>query len=253
MSESLRTLLRAYRSGELDEDDVVRRLDHEPYEDHVLGRLDHRREDRTGIPEVVLAEGKKAPELVDLFRHYRERDEQLIATRVPDDVRQRLSRLDSPPVFFEDARVAAVKPPEPDESRTDVLVLSAGASDRPTAREAVASSRLLGNPTGFVEDVGVAGINRLAPDLSRLDEAGILIVVAGMDGVLPSLVGGLARQPVIAVPTSVGYGTAFEGVSALLTMLNSCVPGTAVMNIDNGFGAAVLATKINQLVARAGP
>jgi NCAIR mutase (PurE)-related protein len=251
MNDTLDDLLSAFREGDVSKEEVVQRLVRQPFEEHLLGRFDHLREDRTGIPEVILAEEKAPKEVADIFRQYLERGEQLIATRTPESVPDRLDEHRSRLHHFEEAQILATKAPEAVDGRRTVMIVSAGTLDRTVAEEAAVSSRLLGNPTDAVHDVGVAGLSRIAPELSRLDEAGIVIVVAGMEGALPSLVGGLARQPVIAVPTSAGYGANFEGLSALLAMLNSCVPGTAVMNIDNGFGAAVMATKINQLVQRA--
>lgn len=251
MSESIRELLSAFRDGEVSEEEVIQRLVRQPFEEHLLGRFDHHREARTGIPEVILAEDKDPDEVADIVRTYLDREEQLIATRVTEPILDRLDEHRARLHFFEEARILATQAPDVDDTRYTVLTVSAGSLDRPVAEEAAVASRLLGNPTDVVHDVGVAGLSRIAPELSRLDDAGVVIVVAGMEGALPSLVGGLARQPVVAVPTSTGYGANFEGLSALLAMLNSCVPGTAVMNIDNGFGAAVLATKINQLAHRA--
>lgn len=245
MSERLRDLLRAYAAGDVTEEEAIQRVVRQPFEEHLVGRFDHLREARTGIPEVVFAQGKRPEAVADLFRTYLSRGEQLIATRVAGPVAEALEGLALQ--RYEEANIVSVHAPTVDAQRRRVLVVSAGATDGRVAEEAAVTSELLGNPTDRMFDVGVAGISRLATQLSRLDEAGIVIVVAGMDGVLPSLVNGLALQPVIAVPTSVGYGAAFEGVSALLGMLNACSPGLAVMNIDNGFGAAVLATKINRL------
>ena len=250
MTDDIRTLLQRFKEGEVDEDEVVQRLVRQPFEEHMLGRFDNHREERTGVPEAILAEGKAPHEVADIFETYLERDEQLIATRVTDDILDGLSGVMDQLHHWPDARIVATKTPDEAESSHSVLVVAAGSLDRPVAEEAAVTSRLLGNPTDVLHDVGVAGLTRFAHDLSSLDEAGIVIVVAGIDGALPSVVGGLAVQTVIAVPTSVGYGASFEGIAPLLTMLNSCSPGTAVMNIDNGFGAAVLATKINQLVGR---
>lgn len=246
--ENLRALLAQLKAGEVDEDEVLQRIVRQPFEDLMLGRFDTHREIRTGIPEAIFAEGKPPEAVADIFARYLERGEQLIATRVTPEIMAALEPMREHLFIAERARVVATQAPTPDPARPTVLVISAGALDRPVAEEVATTSQLLGNPTDLLLDVGVAGLNRISTELGRMDRAGIVVVVAGMDGALPSVVGGLARQPVISVPTSVGYGAAFQGVSALLTMLNSCAPGNAVMNIDNGFGAAVLATKINLLV-----
>ena len=250
MSDSLRELLRAYRAGEVEEEEVLQEVVRNPFEEHLIGRFDQHREVRTGIPEAILAEGKDPSAVAAIFDRYMERGQPLMATRVTseilDGLGDRLEELE----YFERARIVATRTPPVDQDRQTVLIISAGSLDAPVAEEAAVTSRLLANPTERLFDVGVAGLARLAVDLGRVEEAGILVVVAGMDGALPSVVAGLARQPVIAVPTSVGYGASFRGVAPLLTMLNSCSPGTAVMNIDNGFGAAVLATKINQFGLR---
>ncbi len=250
MSDVLREMLRAYRDGEVGEEEILQKLVRQPFEEHLIGRFDHLREARTGIPEAILAEGKDPGDVASIFQDYLERDEMLVATRVTDAVVAGLSDQIDDVEHFETARIVSTKIPEVDERRESVLVISAGSLDRPVAEEVAVTSRLLGNPTDRLFDVGVAGLARLAVDLGAVDRAGIVIVVAGMDGALASVVGGLARQPVIAVPTSVGYGASFDGVAPLLSMLNGCSPGTAVMNIDNGFGAAVLATKINQFGLR---
>ena len=246
MSENIRELLSAFREGEVSEDEVIQRLVRQPFEEHLLGRFDHLREARTGIPEVILTEEKDPGEVADLFRRYLDRGEQLIATRISEPLLDHLDEHRDELHHFEEARILATQAPEVAKGRLTVMIVSAGTLDRPVAEEAAVSSRLLGNPTDVVHDVGVAGLSRIAPELSRLDEAGIVIVVAGMEGALPSVVGGLVGAPVIAVPTSVGYGAAFQGLAPLLGMLNSCAAGVTVVNIDNGFGAAVAATRINQ-------
>lgn len=250
MSEKLRHLLERYRAGDVSEDDVIQRLVRQPFEEHMLGRFDQHRQARTGIPEAILAEGKDPEAVADIFGTYLERGEQLIATRVTAPILESLAGLMPELVHWPAARIVATQSAKTDPDRHKVMVISAGALDTPVAEEAAVTSELLGNPTERIYDVGVAGLTRFAHELSRFDSAGIVIVVAGMDGALPSVVGGLAVQPVIAVPTSVGYGASFSGVAPLLTMLNACSPGTAVQNIDNGFGAAVLATKMNQLAMR---
>ncbi|MFW5968778.1 MAG: nickel pincer cofactor biosynthesis protein LarB, partial [Persicimonas sp.] len=250
MTTNIRQLLAQFKEGEVDEDEVIQRMVRQPFEEHLLGRFDHHREERTGIPEAILAEGKEPEEVRDIFERYLERDDQLIATRVTDEIVEALSELMPELHYHPDARIVATNEAMAVEDRHTVLVISAGSLDRSVAQEAAVTAELLGNPVERLYDVGVAGLTRFAVDLDRFDRAGIVIVCAGMDGALPSVVGGLAVQPVIAVPTSVGYGASFEGIAPLLTMLNSCSPGTAVMNIDNGFGAAVLATKMNQLACK---
>jgi hypothetical protein len=250
MSDDIRELLRAFKEGEVEEDEVIQRMVRQPFEEHMLGKFDHHREARTGIPEAILAEGKDPSEVADIFETYLERGDRLLATRVTDEILEGLADHMPDLHHYPDARIVSTYRPEAVEDRPSVLVISAGSLDRSVAREVSVSSELLGNPTDTLFDVGVAGLTRLASHLDDMERAGILVVVAGMDGALPSVVGGLAQQPVIAVPTSVGYGASFEGVAPLLTMLNACSPGTAVMNIDNGFGAAVLATKINRLAVQ---
>lgn len=249
--EPIRHLLEQFRQGAIDEEEIMQRLVRQPFEEYMIGRFDTHREVRTGIPEAILAEGKEPAAVAEIMHAYHKRGEQLIATRVTPAIMEALGELRDELYVDEIARVVAVKAPEAKPHRGNVLVISAGMLDKPVAMEVATVSALLGNPTETLFDVGVAGLNRLAADLSRLDRASVLVVVAGMDGALPSVVGGLARQPLIAVPTSVGYGANFGGLAPLLTMLNSCSPGAAVMNIDNGFGAAVLATKINLLVEHA--
>jgi hypothetical protein len=253
MSERLRTLLAAYKGGELSEDDVLAEVARAPYEAFTIGRFDADREARVGVPEAILAEGKQPEAVAEIMKEYASQGRQIVATRVGDDVLAALGG-DVLAGFHHDpvGRVLATKPPEIDASRPEVLVVSAGTLDVPVAREAASTSELLGNPTSVLFDVGVAGLNRLVPELPRIEAAGILIVVAGMDGALPSVLGGVSRRPMIAVPTSVGYGSAFGGLAPLLTMLNSCAPGSSVVNIDNGFGAAVMATKIAQLAVSHG-
>ncbi len=250
MTTKIHQLLEAFKNGDVDEDEVIQRLVRQPFEEHMLGRFDHHREARTGIPEAIFAEGKDPRAVHDIFATYLERGEQLIATRADAAIVDALDDLMDELHYFPEARIVSTQMPEPDAARHTVMVISAGALDGPVAQETAVTCRLLKNPVDTVFDVGVAGLTRFATELSRFDKAGIIIVCAGMDGALPSVVGGLAIQPVIAVPTSVGYGASFGGVAPLLTMLNACSPGTAVMNIDNGFGAAVLATKMNQLANR---
>lgn len=207
---------------------------------------DVERERRCGVAEAVFCPGKSAEQIAAIMQELRTRTEPVLATRATPDQARAAQTLVPTMIYHEQARLLTLGVPKPPQGGT-VLVLAAGTSDIPVAEEAAVTAEYLGNETERLYDVGVAGVHRLLAQRERLNQARVLIVVAGMDGVLPSAAAGLVDKPVIAVPTSVGYGASFGGLAALLTMLNSCAPGVAVVNIDNGFGAAVLATKINRL------
>jgi NCAIR mutase (PurE)-related protein len=215
-------------------------------------RLDHHRALRLGYPEVVFGLGKTTAQLVAICERLAERDQMFLATRVDAEARRALLERFPAAHSSELGRVVYLtgKAAQPRAEFGKVLIACAGTSDLPVAEEASACAHALGNPIERLYDVGVAGLHRLLQHAELLQDASILIVVAGMEGALPSVVGGLVRVPVIAVPTSVGYGTSFGGIAALLAMLNSCAAGITVVNIDNGFGAACAATRINQLLAR---
>ncbi len=212
--------------------------------------LDPHRGLRTGTPEVVFGQGKSPEQLAAAVSGLGGTGSPVLATRLsPEQIAQLLKQFpDAEP--WPEARVlalgASLRPARPCPDEGEVMVLTAGASDRPVALEAVAAARFFGLDPGLVADAGVAGLHRLAPRLDALRGAKALVVVAGMEGALPSVVAGLTGKPIIAVPTSIGYGASFGGLAALLAMLNSCAPGIAVVNIDNGFGAAVMAAKIVQ-------
>ncbi len=240
-------ILTRVQSGELSIEDAREAVARFAFESHGIGTHDHLRELRTGIPEVVFSSGKESADVCDLFATYLERSEQLIATRVCEAMASELSLLSKSFYYNKQARIVSVFAPETKEGNDyDIAVVSAGASDRRVSEEAATMARLFGLHVLQIDDVGVAGLSRLTTQLDKLTRTKIIIVVAGMDGALPSVLAGLVRQPVIAVPTSVGYGAAFEGLAALLAMLNSCAPGISIVNIDNGFGAAVMAKKIFQ-------
>lgn len=213
---------------------------------HSFAKPDVERERRCGVAEAVFCPGKSPEQIAAIMRELHTKTEPVLATRATPEQARAVSALLSDVVYHEQARLLTLGAPKEPQGGT-VLVVTAGTSDIPVAEEAAVTAQYLGNRVERLYDVGVAGMHRLVAHRERLNAAKILIVVAGMDGVLPSVVAGLVEKPVIAVPTSVGYGASFEGLSALLTMLNSCAPGVAVVNIDNGFGAAVLATKINRL------
>ncbi len=242
---TLDEILSRVKEGTLSIDAAKEEVARFAFESHDIGTHDHLRELRTGIPEVIFAAGKSTENVVDLFKKYADKSEQLVASRVPQEMMSALKNVSSTFYFNETAGIVSIYPPKQFENQDfDLAVVSAGTSDRKVAEEAATMARLFELNVLFMEDVGVAGLSRLTTQLHKLTETKLIIVVAGMDGALPSVLAGLVRQPVVAVPTSVGYGAAFEGLAALLAMLNSCAPGISIVNIDNGFGAAVMAKKM---------
>lgn len=251
--KDLRQLLRDYKAGTVSESDTLTQLKNLSVNsvENIGGfaAVDHARELRQGFPEVVYAAGKTKEQLRAIFKSLYERsDGNLIATRASAEQFEFLSDAVPPAVYDEAARMIYVDR-KIIERRADkkILVVTAGTSDVPVAEEARLTAHLLGNSVGTAYDCGVAGIHRLFAHINEIQRANVLIVVAGMEGALASVVGGLTDKPVIAVPTSIGYGASFNGLAALLAMLNSCAAGVSVVNIDNGFGAGVLASKINKL------
>ena len=241
--KKLREILSALKKGAVDIDETLDVLKDLPYEDLSFARVDHHRALRQGVPEVVYAEGKRPEEVTRIARAIHKSSGRVLITRTTGDIVKKLRIKGAE--YHEAARVITAG----QQKRTsgNVLILSAGTSDIPVAEEAAVTARFMGSTVDSVFDVGVAGIHRLMDQRSRISGARAVVVVAGMEGALPSVVGGLTDRPIIAVPTSVGYGTSLGGLTALFAMLNSCVPGIAVMNIDNGFGAGCLAHKINTL------
>ncbi len=217
-----------------------------PYENLGFAKIDHHRSLRDGFPEVVLAERKTPEQIAAIAARLAERNGRVLVTRATPDAFAAVRAAVPDARYHETARCITVER-EPVERRAGVVVLSAGTADLPVAEEAVVTATIMGCDVARVYDVGVAGIHRLLDHVELLQAANVIVVVAGMEGALPSVVGGLVGVPVIAVPTSVGYGASFEGLAALLTMLNSCAAGVAVVNIDNGFGAGYLAAVINRL------
>ena len=245
-SVRLKRLLRNLQSGTVGLAAAVERLRTLPYEDLGFASVDHHRSIRQGFPEVVFCEGKTRAQIVAIARDLLKKGGPLLATRVEPDVAAALGRLDRRAVYHDLARVVVIQRRK-SELRGDILVVTAGTADIPVAEEAKVTAEVMGSRVESLYDVGVAGIHRVLGQQDRLLRARVLVVVAGMDGVLPSVVGGLVDRPVVAVPTSRGYGASFGGLAALLTMLNSCASGVGVMNIDNGFGAGCLAHRINML------
>jgi len=248
--EHVRDLLQRVADGSLDPEHVLGQLSFEPAESLSFATIDHHRALRQGFPEVIYGAGKTPEQVRDIAVRIAARGDGLLVTRLDADAADLLGA--SIPglelnALARTAHLAAATPRPP--GRGTVLVVTAGTSDLPVAEEAAVTLNALGDCVARVTDVGVAGIHRLLARGEDLARAAVVIVVAGMDGALPSVVGGLVRAPVIAVPTSVGYGASFHGLAALLTMLNSCAAGVTVVNIDNGFGAAVAASRITHSTA----
>jgi len=247
MKKKLENLLKKVARGQISPEQALKELEAFPYDDLGEARIDHHRPWRKGFPEIVFGQGKTPDQIVRIAHSILKAGANLIITRVDGEIykkiRAKISGLNYHPL----ARIAYLKQEEPEKGKGKILVISAGTSDIPVAEEAALTCELLGNDVDRVYDVGVAGLHRLLGEMEKINRARVIIVVAGMEGALPSVVAGLARAPIIAVPTSVGYGASFKGLAALLAMLNSCPGGVAVVNIDNGFGAATVASLINHL------
>ena len=250
--DALRALLNAVAQGQLSPDrafDQIKYFDFEPIDD--FAKVDHHRSLRTGFPEVIWGPGKTVDHIVQIMRSLHRRNPVVMATRIESDVYQQLRQQIPEALYYDVARICALVPLhwQPQYPGT-IGVLTAGTADLPVAEEAAITAELSGFVVKRLWDVGVAGLHRLLGHRHLIDQMDVLIVVAGMEGALPSVVAGLAHCPIVAVPTSIGYGASFQGISALLTMLNSCAPGIGVVNIDNGFGGAMLAGQILRTAAR---
>jgi pyridinium-3,5-biscarboxylic acid mononucleotide synthase len=246
--ERLKNLLLSVQNGKLTIAQAINDLRHLPYEDLGFVKIDHHRAIRQGFPEVVLGEGKSARDIATIVRAMRRHKTNILVTRVAPEKMTAMKRL-VPGLKYHSVARAVTWSPQPIKivGKGTLLIVCAGTSDIPIAEEAAITAVMMGNRTEKLFDVGVAGIHRLLDSRARLDAASVLIVVAGMEGALPSVVAGLVAKPVIAVPTSIGYGASFNGLSALLGMLNSCAAGVTVVNIDNGFGAGFAASLINRV------
>ncbi len=252
-TQRLTQLLEAVRSGHVDVPAALTQLRDLPYEDLDYARLDHHRALRHGLPEVVFSQGKTPAQVGDIVARLSARNDTVLATRADGAHFNAVHAQVPDAVYHERARAIVVDRRIEPERRPGILVVTAGTADIPVADEAVLTADLMGNAVERLYDVGVAGIHRLLDKARVVQDARVVVVVAGMEGALASVVGGLARGAVVAVPTSVGYGASFSGLAALLAMLNSCAPGVAVVNIDNGFGAGFLAGRINALCAQGEP
>lgn len=250
--KKIKQILNDVKTGKVSINSALEELKHLPYEDIGFAKVDHHREIRHGIPEVIFAEGKETKEVRDIAEAMLKKSGKVLITKASKDVYKNVAAVcrkhKIKAVFYEKSGVIMAGGKRGEAGL--VAVLCAGTSDMPVVEEAMATASFLGSKVEAVNDVGVAGLHRIVHAKEVLSSANVLVVVAGMEGALPSVIGGMSDKPIIAVPTSVGYGTSFGGLTALFSMLNSCVPGIAVMNIDNGFGAGVLAHKINMLTVQ---
>jgi hypothetical protein len=244
----LEDLLKKVKLGKTTLDEAMAQLKSLPFEDLGFTRIDHHRSLRKGFPEVIWGEGKTSAQIVSIMKQLKRKDQNILITRLEERKAKTIKRVFPKSQYYTTSRVlTCLTHPVKPEGKGTILVITAGTTDIPVAEEAAITAQIMGNRVETLYDVGVAGIHRLLSEKGRLEAARVLIVVAGMEGALPSVVGGLVERPVIAVPTSVGYGTSFGGITALLAMLNSCASGVTVVNIDNGFGAGYMASLINRL------
>ncbi|PKN99361.1 MAG: 1-(5-phosphoribosyl)-5-amino-4-imidazole-carboxylate carboxylase [Chloroflexi bacterium HGW-Chloroflexi-4] len=247
-TENIKLLLEQVKSGAVDVDAAMDKLRHLPYENvDNFAMLDHHRSMRNGFPEVIFAQGKQPDQVATIAQKLAERSDKVLITRIDKSTAEVVLSALPEMTYHPIPRLMILDRSTSTDKKPGIMVCSAGTADMPVAEEAAMTAELMNNKVDRIYDVGVAGIHRLLDKVDQLWESRVIIVAAGMDGALPSVIGGLVSVPVIAVPTSVGYGASFNGLAALLTMLNSCSTGVGVVNIDNGFGAGVLASSINQL------
>ena len=247
-TKKIRQLLDSVKSGDVSIDDAMESLRKLPFEDLDFAKIDHHRPLRKGYPEAVYCEGKAPEHVLKIARAIISEKENVLLTRVPADLAADITALAPEAAqHHKAARCITIRFHDTAPSSKAVLVITGGTSDIPVAEEAAVTAEFMGSPVEHLYDAGVAGIHRLLDHKDMLSRAGAMVVAAGMEGALASVVGGLSRVPVVAVPTSVGYGAAFGGLAALLGMLNTCAPGVAVVNIDNGFGAGYYAAQVNRL------
>jgi len=243
----LKKILKDVKGGRISVSEALDELKHFPYEDIGCARIDHHRELRRGFPEVIFCQGKRREEIVKISQGILNSGQDLFATRARLSVFKAVHEIEPRAKYFRDARIISVRKKKIKKSKKKIMVVTAGTADIRVAEEAAVTAELMGNSVDRLYDVGVAGLHRLVASSRKLFTANVLIVAAGMEGALAGVVAGLVNKPVIAVPTSIGYGASFKGIAPLLTMLNTCAQGVAVVNIDNGFGAGYMASIINKL------
>ena len=252
----LRALLADVRSGARSDDDFIQAIRTLPFEDLGFAKLDHHRHLRTGFPEVIFSQGKTCGQVAEIFARLSARSHVVLATRATPEQAEAVRAAVPDSEYHALARLITWRHPEHREPRSReplIAIVAAGTADLPVAEEAAITAEMTGWPVDRVYDVGVAGLHRLLANSERVMRASVVVVVAGMEGALASVVGGLVKAPVVAVPTSVGYGASFGGLSALLSMLNSCASGVAVVNIDNGYGAGYYAALLAEMAAAPAP
>jgi pyridinium-3,5-biscarboxylic acid mononucleotide synthase len=243
----IENLLKEIKTGKKSIEEALEVLQNFPYTDLGYAKIDHHREMRTGYPEIVYCAGKTIEQVVGIFKVMSEKENNVIGTRADEKMFESVKNTIPDARYYPVARIISIPRKDIVQSKSKIAVITAGTSDMPVAEEAAVTAELLGNIVLRIYDVGVAGIHRLVDRLPDIRNCRVIIVIAGMEGALASVVGGLVDKPVIAVPTSVGYGANFGGISALLAMLTSCSSGVTVVNIDNGFGAGFSASMINQM------
>jgi NCAIR mutase (PurE)-related protein len=246
-SKEVEKLLQEVKKGDTSVEKALEILKNFPYTDLGFARIDHHREMRTGYPEIIYCAGKSVEQVRDIFRVMAEREHSVIGTRANQEMYEAVKSILTNVVYHPMARIISLQKKKPESPESRIAIITAGTSDMPVAEEAAITAELLGNNVLRIYDAGVAGIHRLVDKLPEIRNCRVVIVIAGMEGALASVVGGLVDKPVIAVPTSVGYGANFGGISALLAMLTSCSTGVTVVNIDNGFGAGFAASMINKI------
>ncbi len=249
--QQIQALLEAVKTGDTSVEQAMNNLKQLPFEDIGYAKIDHHRGLRNGYPEVIYCEGKSLEQIEGIVQRMIPRGTNILLTRASEEVFEVVKPLSDKVEYFSDPRIVRIVQRPLGETKSRILVCTGGTSDVPVAEEAAITAETMGNTVDRLYDVGVAGIHRLLSNTDKIDQANIIIAVAGMEGALASVVGGLTDKPVIAVPTSVGYGAHLGGIATLLAMLNSCASGIGVVNIDNGFGAGYLASSINRQIEKA--
>jgi len=243
--ERLAALLESVKKGELSIEDALEKFKALPFEDIGFAKIDTHREIRTGFPEVIFCRGKTVEQVERIFKKMSERSNRVMATRATPEMFKAVKKAVPAAAYHESSQIILWGDKPSHKTTKTVAVVSAGTSDIPVAEEAAVTAEVMGCPVERLFDIGVAGVHRLLDNRERLFKANVVVAVAGMEGALASVIGGLVDKPVVAVPTSIGYGASFNGLAALLSMLNTCAPGVAVVNIDNGFGAGYFAAMVN--------